>query len=261
MKRRAQFTTRAQQEDRPMSHPSETGAVDAASMTVIHAGPTLLGEPAALRSLEHYLSVCSDEHLVLVHGSRPELREIAEEAGVPEVAIDHGPRFSDEEREAASLAIELGATAVEYAIDRPSLARPGGRRVERLTVREAERFARTAALSERLREKVLAAASAVRQGLCFARIGGPIALLRDAATVIEPDPAVKVGVPASKLPLLPSEDAAPIAARGEPATEAPVHAGIPSRRPRWSPRRIVSCSPRERAVLLTPDLGGARSFC
>jgi len=222
------------------------------SMTFVHAGPVVLRERSALASLRHYLRVCAEDRLVLVHRGRAELHAAAERAEVPEIELDKIEASLDENAAAAELAVELGATSVEFAIDRPGLSRPGGRRIQELTVREAERLARTAALPERIRRKLLAAANAVRRGLLYARIGGPLALLRNSATVVYPDAAVQVGMPSPEL-VLPAAQATarPLAAHslsktGPTAERAMIAPGV-ERRPR---HRIMSCSPVERAVVL-----------
>ena len=94
-----------------------------------------------LDSLALYLRE-RDEHeqCVLLHAGQPELRAVARESDVPEIEIevDEAPRGVD--REVSELALELGASSIEFAIDRPSLVRhPRGRPIHTLSAREAER--------------------------------------------------------------------------------------------------------------------------
>lgn len=213
-------------------------------MTFVHAGPTLLEEPSLVGSLRHYLRRCDDdEQRVLLHAGQPALHAVAEQLDVPEIAIDTEDARLGVDREVSELALELGASSIEFAIDRPALGRPGGRPIRSLTAREAERFARTAALPERIRCKLLAAAAGVRHGLEKARIGAPFALMRDLATVIRPDAAVQVGLamPDPANPPAARSDAVARATPGPRAGEKDVA--------ERSSRRVVAASPVERAVV------------
>lgn len=214
----------------------ETNVIPPEPMTFVHAGPTLLEEPSLIDSLSHYLRRREEEEeRVLLHVGQPALTDVAQRLGVPEIEIEPHAAELGVDREVSELALELGASAVEFAIDRPALARPGGRPIRDLTAREAERYARTAALPERIRCKLLAAATGVRHGLQRARIGAPLALMRNLATVIHPDPVVQT----SATP--PVADQPAMEALSEVVAEQ--HVAAPRN------RRVVACSPVERAAV------------
>jgi hypothetical protein len=236
-------------EESTMKHPVDAANIAPEPMTFVHAGPVLLSTEEAIRSLEQYLWRRRSEDVVLVHGGRSELHAVAEGSGVLEIEID-APNVErlDEDRETADMAVEIGASSVEYAIDRPALTRPGGAVISELTASEADDLAARATLGERIGSKLRAAASAVRAGVGFARIGGPRALLRDRATVVYPDPAVTIGFPSPGL-LMPDSPAQAVhAAHGGPA---PHVARPPDPAPcQWQVRRLVSRRSRGHVVPL-----------
>lgn len=169
--------------------------------TVVHAGPLLLRRSGGERSLRRYLRIPRRREVFLVHHGQESLREVAEQAGVTDIAVDASER--QEANAATEMALALGARRLDFTIDQPTVSGPDGTAVREIRVREAEALARHPNVRPRIRAKLRAGCAALRKGMARVRIGNPGALTRDQATVVFPEAA------------LPSSDR--VLPRGEPA--------------------------------------------
>lgn len=153
--------------------------------TVVHAGPLLLKRSGGESSLRRYLRIPRRREVFLVHHGEESLREVAKQAGVTDIAVDAPER--QEANAATEMALALGARRLDFTIDEPAVSAADGDALGEISVREAEILARDPNLRPRIRAKLRAGCAALREGVARVRIGDPVALARDRATVLLPD--------------------------------------------------------------------------
>lgn len=164
--------------------------------TVVHAGPLVLKRPGGAKALRRYLRLPRRRELFLIHKGQEPLREVAQEAGVADIALVTSAR--QEAYAATELALALGARRLDFSIDEPGVCGPDGDALRQVSLSEAEVLARDPHVRPRIRAKLRAGCEALRQGVARVRIGDPAALLAGRATVLVPDPTV----PLAELPPL-----------------------------------------------------------
>ncbi len=156
---------------------------------VVPAGPLLIDRPDELGGLRRYLRSPRQRELFLLHQGEAPLRRVADEVGVVDITLSDatGDDADDGAREAAEMALALGAERLDFAIDEPGVADAEGLIVRALTPTQAEIMAHRAEIRPRIRAKLRAGAAALRLGASRVRIGSPSALKRDRATELVPD--------------------------------------------------------------------------
>lgn len=153
--------------------------------TVVHAGPLLLRRDGGERALRRFLRVPRKRELFLVHHGQAPLHHVAKEAGVTDITVDASAK--EEADCATEMALALGARRLDFTIDEPCVVAPDGSPLREIDVREAERLAADPEVRPRIRAKLRAGCSALRNGVTRVRIGDPPALTRGRATVLRPD--------------------------------------------------------------------------
>lgn len=153
--------------------------------TVIHAGALLMKQSGGVRALRRYLRAPRGREVFLVHRGQEPLRDVAQNAGVPDITLE-APAGRDANA-AAEMALGLGARRLDFTIDAPALSGPEGERLREIGVSEAEAMARRAEVRPTIRAKLNAGCAALRNGVARVRFGDPEALAKQQATVVLPD--------------------------------------------------------------------------
>ena len=217
--------------------------------TVVYAGPVAVAKPEQKKKLKRYLKNTRSRDVYLLHHGQRDLEEVADTTGVTPIRVDTETK-QPEPRAAVDMAVALDAQHLEFPIEKPGIARLGGRYIHALTLREAERLAEEGVLKPTEREKLYAGCEAIRRGISMVRIGSPLALLRERATVIVPDPAMPIAVDAR----LPKDDAE---GADEPEKDQDPDGG-PDEEPQRQPLRFPGADETERIRALSRRLARRR---
>jgi hypothetical protein len=137
-----------------------------------------------VRALRRYLRIPRQREVFLVHHGQENLHRVARETGITDITV--GATASREADAATEMALALGANRLDFTIDEPAVSDADGNRLGEVTVDEAALLARDRALRPRIRSKLRAACEALQLGMWKVRIGDPVALSRDQATVVVP---------------------------------------------------------------------------
>lgn len=163
---------------------------DRSPRTVVHAGPLLMKRPGGVRALRRFLRIPRQREVFLVHQGQESLHDVAKETGVTDISLESTAK--QDANAATEMACALGARRLDFAIDDTGVSGRDGEPLREISVSEAESLARHPEVRPRIRAKLRAGCEALRQGMLRVRIGDPLALAKDEATVLVPDPTVLV---------------------------------------------------------------------